>query len=128
MCASRRKNKSQPQRTLRSSIRQNAANSVCSHSGECAYDLERAKSAQAARFHQKLTPLAPGVGVQIAKQAVVVQFHAGEGLNPQDYLVDAAIQGCWQLPAPRGAIEAGREQRLAIGAEAHVANRAIVGQ
>ena len=54
---------------------------------------------RAAEFFQLLPPLLPGIGIEHANLAILIQFHAGDKLGPKKHPLRVALDRAGDSPA-----------------------------
>src|SRR5262249_47923332 len=72
---------------------------------------------RAAEFFQAFAAFVPGLGIEGADVAALVERQTGAGLAPEEYVLRGSLDGARRLPEPGGLVEASGEDALAVGAE-----------
>src|SRR6516225_751611 len=79
--------------------------------------IDLINSGRAAEFFQAFAAVVPGLGIEDADVAALVERQAGAGLAPQEDVLRGSLDGARRLPEPGGLVPACGDDALAVGAE-----------
>jgi hypothetical protein len=72
---------------------------------------------RAAEFFQAFAAFVPGLGIEHADVAALVERQTGAGLAPEEDVLRGSLDGARRLPEPGGLVVTCGDDALAIGAE-----------
>ena len=78
--------------------------------------IDLINSGRAAEFFQAFAAFVPGLGIEDADVAALVEGQAGADLAPKEDVLRSSLDGARRLPKPRG-IAASGDDAVTVGAE-----------